>query len=163
MKYTYFIKGGDFVKIGQTRNLKGRISALQVSNPFKLSVIRTTIQINEKDAHRQAAKLTQRKASEWFGITPELMEWINSLEHAEPLEVPAKRITKTQLVSISAPIKKKPFVTIDLEQLVPPDALSQLVKMAQQRGCTAGELAKEFVLNKARLIIAASRQVEVKP
>lgn len=80
---TYFIKGGNFIKIGQSRNLKGRIASLQTSNPHRLSVIKTTRQVTECEAHATAANLTERKASEWFEETPELVAWIESLEHAD--------------------------------------------------------------------------------
>lgn len=136
---TYFVKGGDFVKIGQTRNLKGRLAALQVSNPYHLSVIRTTVQISEKDAHRQAAKLTQRKASEWFGITPELMDWINSLEHADPLEIPAKMITATATPYIytdRAPKKKtsRTRVLFDLADILTPEEIANFEASAIEAG-----------------------------
>ncbi|MCE5310459.1 MAG: GIY-YIG nuclease family protein [Acidobacteriales bacterium] len=79
---TYFVRGGDFIKIGQTRNLKGRIASLQVSNPHRLSVIKTTETVTEREAHAIASKLTERKASEWFGETQELLAWIESLEES---------------------------------------------------------------------------------
>ena len=39
LKYIYFIKAGDFVKIGITTNPKKRLHDLQTSNPLKLDLI----------------------------------------------------------------------------------------------------------------------------
>lgn len=73
--FVYVISGPGAVKIGSTRNLKQRLSALQTSSPTKLSGLFCgqcsvpNARLVEMAAHKELS--ADRLAGEWFGATPE--------------------------------------------------------------------------------------------
>lgn len=76
----YFIKCNDFVKIGQTNNVKQRIKDLQTGNPHELQLLKTInadIKI-EVQLHKQFSHLNIR--GEWFALTADLIDFINKLD-----------------------------------------------------------------------------------
>lgn len=80
---TYFVTAGPYVKIGFTKNLVKRVAALQAHCPYRVTDVRVTDQITEKDAHRKAVMLTT-KVGEWFKMNSGLSEWIDSIPHIRP-------------------------------------------------------------------------------
>jgi hypothetical protein len=66
----YYIKCGDYTKIGYTFNLPERLQTLQVSNPIKLIVVKTELcqfpNIRETYLHKKYKHLCVR--GEWFNI-----------------------------------------------------------------------------------------------
>lgn len=78
IKHTYFIRGGDHVKIGESLSAASRLRELQTAFPQKLRLLKVT-NIREAEAHRLAAKMATRHQGEWFDATQELLIWIDSL------------------------------------------------------------------------------------
>lgn len=72
----YFIRCGDYVKIGVTGNIEGRLKALQTANALLLELL-THIPGSYEDEHRlhaQFAALHHR--DEWFRYEAELREYV---------------------------------------------------------------------------------------
>lgn len=72
----YFVKGGDFVKIGYTNNLNLRMREIQVSCPHHLSLLATCEGDKRTEAmfHDMAAPYHHR--AEWFKFSGELKRWL---------------------------------------------------------------------------------------
>ena len=60
----YYIKQGDFVKIGRTNRLQRRMSALQIGNPEPLRLLAWLPGHNEKEHHQRWRN--ERVRGEWF-------------------------------------------------------------------------------------------------
>jgi len=75
---TYFIKCGDFVKIGRTYNLPGRLQTMRTANPLDLKLLKFThFKDIERAAHKKFNHLKHR--DEWYHLTPELEAYISTL------------------------------------------------------------------------------------
>lgn len=72
----YFIKCGEFVKIGTTFDLNARRKAMLTDNPFELELLFTKQGSvpKEKAFHAQFAQYRHRR--EWFRIEGTLKDWI---------------------------------------------------------------------------------------
>ena len=72
----YFVRGGDFVKIGTALNVTKRLGELKVGSPFKLTLLLTVPGGGsvEKAFHRRFADLRVR--GEWFKAEPALTDFI---------------------------------------------------------------------------------------
>lgn len=80
--YVYFIKaeGLNRVKIGISKNPEERLKQLQIGSPFKLSLIATTpgnIEL-ERSLHNKFSHIICD--GEWFHLTMELENYINTLK-----------------------------------------------------------------------------------
>jgi DNA-binding XRE family transcriptional regulator len=76
----YFIKQGDYVKIGFTNRFKTRLSQLQVSSPIKLEVL-AIVEGDKSDElkfHNQFKHIASN--GEWFMQCDELNSFINLLD-----------------------------------------------------------------------------------
>lgn len=62
----YFVKCEDFIKIGMTHNVKGRMCALSTSNPFPLTCIGTLPGGKAFEAWLHARFQCERQSGEWF-------------------------------------------------------------------------------------------------
>lgn len=76
----YFIQQDKYIKIGYTKNIKTRLSDLQVSSPVKLNVLGLMDGTFEDEAemHKKFRHLSVN--GEWFRYTDELVEFIDSLD-----------------------------------------------------------------------------------
>lgn len=77
--FTYFVRSGDFVKIGRTSNLQSRIDQLRVAFPNP-PILLNACDMPESAAHKIAGEITQRACGEWFNVNPALMSWIAGIE-----------------------------------------------------------------------------------
>lgn len=82
----YFVKGGDYVKIGKAKDVEQRVRDLQVASPKKLKIL-YVIQVPEsrvnEEERRHHEKFKHLKASgEWFRYDDEIKEYIASLHAA---------------------------------------------------------------------------------
>ena len=89
----YFIKQGEFVKIGHARDIKGRLADIQTSTPYAVSllgVIKTSRPARlERTLHHKFRECHHR--GEWYRLTPELSELIAmGTESPEPINVIGK-------------------------------------------------------------------------
>jgi len=109
VKYTYFVRAGSNVKIGQSRNPKARVDQIAVSCPATPRLLKIAA-IPEKEAHATAEKLAQRVNGEWFEDAPALMEWIEGIEDAiveatKRKSEPASPVCRAAVVSgMNAPL-----------------------------------------------------------
>ena len=76
--YVYFIRSGDFVKIGFARRPERRLRELQAANPNKLELVATLPvgNVTEAGAHRALSHLRHR--GEWFRWCDEIAEFIRT-------------------------------------------------------------------------------------
>lgn len=76
--FVYFIKCGEFVKIGRSDDPKGRLLALRIGNPFDLTLLHTVPgdAFTEEQFHGMFA--TYRHRLEWFRFEGELRAWIEA-------------------------------------------------------------------------------------
>jgi hypothetical protein len=76
--YVYFIRGGDAIKIGFSKEPPSRLPDLQVANPEKLDLIGAVrgTRKDERELHQMFCHLEIR--GEWFRAELELIEYINS-------------------------------------------------------------------------------------
>jgi len=78
--YVYFIKAGDFIKIGYSeKSPERRLKEMQTASPLKLEII-VTLKGNrnkEKELHCKFRHL--REQGEWFRAAEELKNFINTL------------------------------------------------------------------------------------
>lgn len=80
--FVYFVRGGEFVKIGYASNAKNRVRDLQVNCPFQLSLIYSmpgTFQ-TEIGLHRRFK--AHATSGEWFRWCDEIAEFIESMRSA---------------------------------------------------------------------------------
>ena len=78
----YFIKQGDYVKIGFTNRFKTRLNQLQVSSPIKLEVLGIIDgdKNNEKDMHEKFKHISSN--GEWFMYCDEIKYYIDLLDNS---------------------------------------------------------------------------------
>lgn len=78
----YFIKQGDYVKIGFTNRFKTRLNQLQVSSPIKLEVLGIIEgdKTNEKYMHDKFKHISTN--GEWFMYCDELKSYIDTLDNS---------------------------------------------------------------------------------
>jgi len=76
----YFIKQAEFVKIGCTNNIFKRLSSLQVGSPLKLDILGLISggKNEEKALHEKYREYNSN--GEWFYLTEEIMNHVNSLD-----------------------------------------------------------------------------------
>ena len=76
----YFIKQGDYVKIGFTNRFKARLTQLQVSSPIKLEVLAIIDgdKSDEQKFHEQFKHISSN--GEWFMQCDELKSFIDLLD-----------------------------------------------------------------------------------
>ena len=93
----YFIKGGDFVKIGKSHSPEKRIKELQTGNPYKLELLKTIKEcseggyFNESDLHIKFKD--HRVEGEWFRYTDEIENFIlGGYKKVAKSEVKVKKI-----------------------------------------------------------------------
>jgi Meiotically up-regulated gene 113 len=74
--YIYFIECQDFIKIGWTRNLEQRLSAIGMAVPFTLRLLHIAAgsKDDERSLHLRFGK--HQHKGEWFRKAPELLEFI---------------------------------------------------------------------------------------
>lgn len=107
--FTYFIKSGDYVKIGITCDIERRIKSLRHASPGPIEFLLAS-DITEKQAHYIAGQITERANGEWFKINPKLIEWIGSLNKIDTGYNPSVRPPGRPATGIT---KSRPSITID--------------------------------------------------
>lgn len=72
----YFVKCGEFIKIGWSENWHSRIKRLNVDNPHSIEILLVLgrPKIFEKTMHRQFAEMRHR--GEWFRDHPDIRAYI---------------------------------------------------------------------------------------
>ena len=80
----YFLLSGQYVKIGMSMNVTGRVTQLQTSSPERIKFIAYIPCGTERDRRGLEAELHDmwaelRSHGEWFRATPELIAWIGKL------------------------------------------------------------------------------------
>ena len=76
----YFIECGECVKIGKSDNTQSRLEALQVGNPYPMTLLKE-VDVSDKAEtvlHKKFAHLRTR--GEWFLFDTELMEFIENAD-----------------------------------------------------------------------------------
>lgn len=83
--YVYFIRGGEYVKIGMVNSpelsaVKNRLCALQTSSPYKLRLIHVERggRARELELHKRFNHLNAEAGNEWFLFSDEVKEYIAS-------------------------------------------------------------------------------------
>ena len=74
----YFIRTDGFAKIGCTRNIKSRLSELQVSNPHDLNVMGLFHGGFKKEEELHKLFADDRVRGEWYYLSDEIKEYVKS-------------------------------------------------------------------------------------
>lgn len=70
----YFIRAGNFIKIGKADNPQKRLQQLQTGSPLKMELV-SVIPGGEKEEKKMHAKYAHLRANgEWFHYSPEMKE-----------------------------------------------------------------------------------------
>lgn len=80
--FVYFIRGGEFIKIGYAKNVQNRIAGLQTNCPYELKLVYSmpgTFQ-TEVGLHRRFK--AHATSGEWFRWCDEIAEFIESMRSA---------------------------------------------------------------------------------
>lgn len=72
----YFIRGGDMVKIGITRDVDERLAALQTGSPVPLEVIGVMVGDAALESALHELFAAQRRHGEWFELCDDLARFI---------------------------------------------------------------------------------------
>ena len=75
----YFIKSGDKVKIGFTRDIDGRLAPLQSGNPHEMRLLGTIPATDDTEAFFHQMFAAQRVVGEWFKIAGPLDAFLSAL------------------------------------------------------------------------------------
>lgn len=79
--HVYFIKSGEYIKIGVTTALKKRVEVLQTANPEKLEVL-ATVEGGERDEKFVHSIFKNHHVrGEWFSPHDEIYNYIKCLEN----------------------------------------------------------------------------------
>jgi len=76
----YFVKSGDFVKIGRTTNFPDRLAKLQVGTPHALEVLHVIKGGSKREAEIHRALRDYHYRGEWFHYCEPLIAYFESLE-----------------------------------------------------------------------------------
>jgi len=119
--FTYFVRSGEFIKIGQSMEPNTRIKGLQTGfpEPLEVLVIVPCSIIQEMDAHAKFAHL--RTSGEWFLAVPELLDFIETLK-AETAEAPIRR---EQFAAMAEGLRRR-------HSKLPPDAQPHASNLIRQ-------------------------------
>lgn len=85
----YFLKAGDFVKIGTTKNvsIRSRISDMQTGNPNKMELLGIMLGDERVESNLHAHFSDIRQSGEWFLYSPELKTFIETFAITSPNEI----------------------------------------------------------------------------
>lgn len=86
--YTYFVRDGDFIKIGSSMTPASRIKSLQTAIARELEVLAVVPMefADELQTHQRFAHLRER--GEWFRSNPELIGFITAVKEQAERRVP---------------------------------------------------------------------------
>lgn len=140
MKTTYFLKAGNYIKIGQSDDPKQRAMQIATSCPYPVTLLKTTEAITEEEAKATASKLSKRVNGEWFEMNAELGFWIGSGKTREGfLNSQIKQSTS------SVPARQsKTLVTFDLRDELTEEEIAKFEAAAAASGA---ESITEHFLN----------------
>jgi Meiotically up-regulated gene 113 len=81
--YIYILKAANgLYKIGKTRNIAARINAIRTASPEKVEVYRVfqSTEYSRMEIHLHKMFANYREIGEWFRLTPEELETIDSIQ-----------------------------------------------------------------------------------
>ena len=144
----YFIKGGDFVKIGKSYSPEKRIKELQTGNPYKLELLKTIKECSEggefeeSDLHAKFKKY--RVEGEWFEYSDEIKKFIEDCYKQKPK-------TKKPIKIKEYNKNKNMFVYVNFnERTLSNYEIGVLNAKAKRAGTNIGEILVSFgIKNKA--------------
>ncbi len=82
----YFIKAGQYVKIGYTRDITKRMSSIQTGNPLVLELLALIKGNNKKEKQLHYDFSVYHKHGEWFEYTGTLVTFIENICHQDMLQ-----------------------------------------------------------------------------
>ena len=78
--FVYFIECGDFIKIGFTVSVEGRVRTLATAIPFPLTILATINGSRDTESYLHSRFAEARHKGEWFRKTPELLDYIEHIK-----------------------------------------------------------------------------------
>lgn len=76
----YFIRCGEFVKIGFASNVKSRIGGIKTSTPYEVELLRAVPGTVEDERAFHARFSAHHHTREWFRLEGALAEWLEVME-----------------------------------------------------------------------------------
>ena len=96
----YFIKCGDFVKIGYSKSVEKRLKSLQTANPNQLEII-SSFDGNRKEEEHIHYRFRKFKVSgDWFILTDEIKEYAIKRKGKKPKQLFEDNLNKGDIVRI---------------------------------------------------------------
>lgn len=120
MVYVYFIKSGDFIKIGKSTDPNERLKHLQIGNPEKLKLIATSAVVPEKSFHDMLSE--HRVTGEWFKNNEEVSE-VMEMYKSDHYNLSLK--TKSELMDLVLLLRDELKVFKKVKDLLP--SLSNII------------------------------------
>ena len=81
----YFIRSGEFVKIGFSRNIQYRMKHLQIGNPIALELLFQMLGTEGDENYLHMVLSGQNHRHEWFRLTERIKQLIEDLMDGAPL------------------------------------------------------------------------------
>lgn len=98
--HVYFIRAGEAIKIGFSKNAPSRLAALQTSNPEHLTLMGSFKGAREDEQELHVRFCHLRIRGEWFRDEDELVEFIEDKTWEEPKLPPPSRETRLAIAKI---------------------------------------------------------------
>lgn len=80
--FVYFVHNGEHVKIGWSKDWKGRLRTLQTSNPAKLKIMLVIVGSRADEGDLHAEFQADRVRGEWYRPTQQIVAFIEAKEAA---------------------------------------------------------------------------------
>lgn len=79
----YFIRSGEFVKIGVARSVQRRLASLQTASPLPLEMLGILKFVSDSDAYRAERRLhlcfhSDRSNGEWFRYSDDIQRFVST-------------------------------------------------------------------------------------
>lgn len=140
--FVYFIKAGtEFVKIGYTKEVKGRLSSITVSSPLPISLIGVIEGGVKKEKEIQRKFKHFRVRGEWFDLSSELKEFIDThvIEYKPPQRKGQHKKPKTRTKYYEDAGRSKMTVYLI------PENLEYLKRLSLEIGISMSSLVNEMI------------------
>lgn len=94
----YFVRAGDFVKVGITTDLHRRLATLRTSNPHEVELLGVVLGGADRERHVHDALSSFHYRREWFRADPDLLTAVLGFIAQEAPRIEEDMIERTRAV-----------------------------------------------------------------
>ncbi|MHC2163170.1 GIY-YIG nuclease family protein [Bradyrhizobium ottawaense] len=98
--FVYFVRAGEFIKIGQSKTWKNRVATMQVGSPHTIIVLLVLVADRGLEARLHTRFRNDHFRGEWFHSGPAILAYIK--EHLPEC------VSKSGLIDLRIPSERKP-------------------------------------------------------